>query len=304
VTEFAHVPVLLECVVGSFNLKSGDWFLDATLGGGGHAKAILKKYPQIEKYIGVDQDAEAIAAAKKNLSEFKQVEYSHINYCDAPEEYKNNKFGGILADIGVSSYQIDSAERGFSFNKNGPLDMRMNKDNEFSAEDVVNDYVQQELANVIYKYGEEKDSRRIAAAIVEARKNERITTTFQLKQVIESVCKKNAASAVQRTFQAIRIEVNNELGVLQEFIKNAFSLLRKGGRLAIITFHSLEDRIVKQAFADLSRGCICPPSFPVCVCGHKPEGKLITKKPTIASEEELKENKRSASAKLRVIEKL
>lgn len=303
-TEFVHVPVLLDSVVDGFDLKSGDNFLDATLGGGGHAKALLTKYPKIARYIGVDQDKDAIAAAKKNLAEFGQVEYEHLNYADATEKFADVEFGGILADIGVSSYQIDSAERGFSFLKDGPLDMRMNKDSDFTAENVVNEYSQTELANVIYNFGEEKDSRRIATAIVNARKTKRITTTLELKNIIESVEKKNAASAVQRTFQAIRIEVNGELEVLKQFVGKAFGLLRKGGRLAIITFHSLEDRIVKNAFAELSRGCICPPSFPVCVCGHKPEGRLVNKKPIVATAEELKQNKRSASAKLRIIEKL
>ena len=302
--EFVHVPVLLQEVVDSFDLKSGDWFLDATVGGGGHAKALLKKFPQIKKYIAIDQDAEAIAAAKENLADFTQVEYKNINYSEAPDELNSHKFGGILADIGVSSYQVDTAERGFSFQKDGPLDMRMNTENPISAAEIINNYSQEELANIIYKYGEEKNSRRIAAAIVASRKKQKIVTTFQLKQIIESATGKNAVSAVQRTFQAIRIYVNNELGALQEFIGKAFNLLRKGGRLAIITFHSLEDRIVKQAFSSLCQGCICPPSFPVCVCGHKPEGKLLTKKPIIASEKELAQNKRSASAKLRVIEKL
>ena len=303
-TKFAHVPVLLESVVGGFDLVAEDNFFDATLGGGGHAKAILKKFPNISRYIGVDQDTDAIVTAKQTLAEFGQVEYEHLNYVDAINKFADIKFGGILADIGVSSYQIDSAERGFSFLKDGPLDMRMNKDNSFKAEDVVNGYSQTDLANVIYNYGEEKDSRRIASAIVNARKTKRITTTLQLKQIIKSVEKKNAASAVQRTFQAIRIEVNSELDVLKKFVFDAFKALRKGGRLAIITFHSLEDRIVKQAFAELCRGCICPPSFPVCVCGHKPEGVLVNKKPIVATAEELKQNKRSASAKLRIIEKL
>ena len=303
-TEFSHVPVLLDSVVDSFKLKSGDYFLDATLGGGGHAKAILEKFPQIEKYIGIDQDADAIAAAKKNLSKFSQLEYKQINYKDAFDFELDHKFGGVLADIGVSSYQIDNAERGFSFNSDGPLDMRMNKENPLTAEIIVNNYSQTELANIIYNYGEEKESRKIAVAIVNYRRAHKIKTTLELRKIIESATGKSAASAVQRTFQAIRICVNDELGTLQTFIEKAFSNLRKGGRLAIITFHSLEDRIVKQAFAKFARGCICPPSFPVCVCGHKPDGKIITKKPIVANAAELKVNKRSASAKLRVIEKL
>lgn len=302
--EFLHIPVLLNDVVNSFKLDSGDMFFDATLGGGGHAKEILKKFPQIKAYVGVDQDAEALSAAKINLKDFKQVEYEHSNYETAIDKFEDNTFAGILADIGVSSYQIDNSERGFSFLHDGPLDMRMNKDNNFSAMDVVNGYSEKELADVIYNYGEERDSRRIAACIVKSRQKQKITTTSQLQKIVASCSHKNPASAVQRTFQAIRIEVNDELGVLKRFIEKAFKKLRKGGRLAIISFHSLEDRIVKQAFQEFARGCICPPSFPVCVCGHKPEGKLVNKKPIVATESELLQNKRSASAKLRVIEKL
>ena len=302
--EFLHIPVLLQEVVDAFELVPGDMFFDGTLGAGGHAKAILEKNKNIKKYIGVDQDAEALEAAKKNLEAFGQVEYVHSNYENAIDDFCDNTFGGILADIGVSSYQIDNAERGFSFLHDGPLDMRMNKDNTLTAEDVVNTYSETELANVIYNYGEERESRKIAAKIVKARQQKRITTTGELKNIVSAAVFKNPASAVQRTFQAIRIEVNDELGVLKRFISKAFQKLRKGGRLAIISFHSLEDRIVKQAFADFSRDCICPPSFPVCVCGHKRTGELVTKKPVVASVEELKHNKRSSSAKLRVIEKL
>lgn len=303
-SDFVHIPVLLNQTVESFNLQNGDWFLDATLGGAGHAKAILSRNPQLNKYIGFDQDQEAIAAAKKNLKSFKNVEYVNQNFVNAPQYLEGKQFGGILADIGVSSHQIDTPERGFSFNKNGKLDMRMNLKNEFSAYSVINGYSEKSLADIIYKYGEEKDSRKIAAAIVKARQNKPIETTLQLQQIVANASFKKPMDAVQKTFQAIRIEVNDELEVLKEFITGAFKMLRSGGRLAIITFHSLEDRIVKNAFADLCKGCICPPSFPVCVCGHKPEGKLITKKPITATNEQIKENPRCACAKLRVIEKL
>ena len=304
--EFVHVPVLLNEVVQSFALQKNDLFLDCTLGGAGHAKALLEKYPQISEYFGIDQDAEALAAAKRELKSFKKVNYVHSNFKDAVKSLEEHagKFGGILVDLGVSSYQIDNEERGFSFQKDGKLDMRMNTENEFSAWSVVNGYSEKTLADIIFKYGEEKESRRIAAAIVARREKGSIETTLQLQQIVASSVRGDAKKAVQKVFQAIRIEVNGELDGLGEFVKDAFSLLRKGGRLAIISFHSLEDRIVKNAYQDLARGCICPPSFPVCVCGHIPEGKILTKKPVEATEEELKLNRRSSSAKLRVIEKL
>lgn len=304
--EFVHVPVLLNEVVASYDIAHNDMFLDCTLGGAGHAKAILNKYPSIQLYVGVDQDKEALAAAKKVLKSYKNVKYVHSNFKEVPQllEEEKGKFGGILVDLGVSSYQIDNAERGFSFNKDARLDMRMNTENEFSAWSVVNGYSEKSIADIIYKYGEEKESRRIAAAIIARRKKGPIDTTLQLQQIVASSVKGDAKKAVQKVFQAIRIEVNNELDGLDEFIKQAFSLLRPGGRMAVISFHSLEDRIVKTTFAELAQGCTCPPSFPVCVCGHTPEGKIITKKPIEATEEELSKNIRSSSAKLRIIEKI
>ena len=303
--NFSHVPVLKTEVLENFQLNNDDLFLDCTLGGGGHAKAIIERFnPRI--YIGVDQDKEAIEAAKKNLKNFKTVQYEHSNFKEIPKKLLDKKglFGGILVDLGVSSYQIDNSERGFSFNKDAKLDMRMNQDNEFTAWAVVNGYSEKTLADIIYKYGEERESRRIASAIVKRREKSTIDTTLQLQQIVSAAVKGDKKKAVQKVFQAIRIEVNSELDDLDVFIKQVFELLRHGGRLAIISFHSLEDRIVKNVFQELTRGCVCPPSFPQCVCNHKPEGKLVTKKPIIAGQQELELNSRSSSAKLRIIEKL
>ena len=309
-TEFSHIPVLLEPTIELLDIKSNGIYVDGTLGGAGHSKEILKK-TKINRLIGIDQDEEALAAAKENLKDFDNVTYVHDNFKnidDILDELEIQEVDGILVDIGVSSYQIDAAERGFSFRFDAKLDMRMDKSKSFSAYELVNEYSEEELTRVIRDYGEEKFARSIARHIVKRRESDAISTTKELEDIVlKSVPRyrgQDGKSNVQRTFQAIRIEVNQELEVLKVFIDKAVSKLKKGGRLAIISFHSLEDRIVKQKFKELATGCICPPDFPICVCGHKPIVKLVTKHPVDATDEELKRNPRSAPAKLRVIEKL
>lgn len=308
--EFSHIPVLKNETIDLLNVKKGGVYFDGTLGGAGHSKAIQEK-AQIKTLIGVDQDIEALDAAKKNLSNFDNVIYVNDNFRNIDsilEELKIDAVDGILVDIGVSSYQIDSAERGFSFRLDSKLDMRMSRSNSFSAFELVNEYDEESLTRVIRDYGEEKFARSIARHIIKARATKSIETTKELENIILSSVPRykgqDGRSNVQRTFQAIRIEVNGELDALKEFIDKAVGFLKPGGRLAIISFHSLEDRIVKQKFKELATGCICPPDFPICVCGHKAEVKLVTKHPVEATKEELEFNPRSAPAKLRVVEKL
>ena len=309
-TEFTHIPVLLEPTIELLNVKSNGVYVDGTLGGAGHSKEILKK-AKISRLVGIDQDEEALAAAKKNLEKFDNVAYIHDNFRNIDsilDELDLQEVDGILVDIGVSSYQIDAAERGFSFRFDAKLDMRMDKSKSFSAYELVNEYSEEELARVIREFDEEKFAKSIARHIVKQREIGDISSTKELEEIVlKSVPRyrgQDGKSNVQRTFQAIRIEVNQELDVLKEFIDKAVSKLKKGGRLAVISFHSLEDRIVKQKFKELATGCSCPPDFPICVCGHKQTVKLITKHPVEATDEELKRNPRSAPAKLRVIEKL
>ncbi|MBR3885394.1 MAG: 16S rRNA (cytosine(1402)-N(4))-methyltransferase RsmH [Clostridia bacterium] len=308
--EFLHIPVLKNETIDLLNIKKNGVYFDGTLGGAGHSKAIQEK-AQIKKLIGVDQDLEALDAAKKNLSNFDNVVYVNDNFRNIDsilDELGIDAVDGILVDIGVSSYQIDSAERGFSFRLDSKLDMRMSRSNSFSAYELVNEYDEENLTRVIRDYGEEKFARSIARHIIKARVQKPIETTKELENIILSSVPRykgqDGRSNVQRTFQAIRIEVNAELDALKEFIDKAVNYLKPGGRLAIISFHSLEDRIVKQKFKELATGCICPPDFPICVCGHKPTVKLVTKHPVEATKEELEINPRSAPAKLRVVEKL
>lgn len=308
--EFSHIPVLKNETIELLNIKPNGIYVDGTIGGAGHSKAIQEK-AKIAKLIGIDQDIEALETAKKNLAEFGNTVFINDNFrnIDAILGGLNiQAVDGILVDIGVSSYQIDSAERGFSFRFDAKLDMRMSRENDFSAFELVNEYSEEELTRVIRDYGEEKFAKSIARHIVKAREEKPIETTKELEKIILSSVPRykgqDGKSNVQRTFQAIRIEVNAELDALKEFIDKAVSLLKPKGRLAIISFHSLEDRIVKQKFKELATGCICPPDFPICVCGHKPVVKLITKHPVEATKEELLINPRSAPAKLRVIEKL
>ena len=306
---FSHIPVLLEQTINGLDVKKNGIYVDGTLGGAGHSKEILKK--GIKTLVGIDQDTEALEAAKNNLKDYSNVVYVHDNFENIDSilsELEIQAVDGILVDIGVSSHQIDSAERGFSFRFDSKLDMRMDRSQSFSAHSLVNTYSEEELTRVIKDYGEEKFAKSIARHIVKERTEKPIETTKELENIIlKSVPRykgQDGKSNVQRTFQAIRIEVNHELDVLKSFIDKAVKLLKSGGRLAIISFHSLEDRIVKQKFKELATGCVCPPDFPICVCGHKPVVKIITKHPEVAFDDELKINPRSSSAKLRVVEKL
>ena len=308
--EFVYIPVLKSEVVSLLCVKRNGIYVDGTIGGAGHAKAILES-EKIKLLIGIDQDEEALVAAKNNLKNFDNVKLIHGNFRDIDKILDSENIenvDGILVDIGVSSHQIDEAERGFSFRTDAKLDMRMDRSKAFSAYELVNIYAEEELERVIRDYGEEKFAKSIARHIAKAREEKPITTTKELEKIILSSVPRyrgqDGKSNVQRTFQAIRIEVNGELDALSEFIDKAVNKLKSGGRLEIISFHSLEDRIVKQKFKELATGCICPPDFPICVCGHKATVKIITKHPVEATEAELKINSRSASAKLRVIEKL
>ena len=308
--EFVHIPVLKSEVVSLLCVKPNGIYVDGTIGGAGHAKAILES-EKIKLLIGIDQDEEALLAAKNNLKNFDNVKLIHGNFRDIDKILDSENIenvDGILVDIGVSSHQIDEAERGFSFRTDAKLDMRMDRSKAFSAYELVNTYAEEELERVIRDYGEEKFAKSIARHIAKAREDKPITTTKELEKIILSSVPRyrgqDGKSNVQRTFQAIRIEVNGELDALSEFIDKAVNKLKSGGRLEIISFHSLEDRIVKQKFKELATGCICPPDFPICVCGHNATVKIITKHPVEATEAELKINSRSASAKLRVIEKL
>lgn len=309
--EFKHYSVMLSETVDALSVKEGGIYADGTLGGGGHSYEILKRGKNI-RLIGIDQDAEALSAAKERLSEFgDRVIYINDNFKNIVkilDEQQISQIDGMVLDLGVSSYQLDNSERGFSYMKSAPLDMRMNRQNEFSAYDVVNGYTEEKLTDIFYRYGEENWSKRVAKFIAERRKDAPIKTTGELSEIIKAAipqgARKDELHPEKRIFQAIRIEVNGELELLKGAIEDIVSRLKKGGRLAVITFHSLEDRIVKQVFSELGKGCTCPADFPVCVCGKKPEIKIITKKPILPGGYELAENSRSKSAKLRVAEKL
>lgn len=309
-TEFSHIPVLLNEAVDALKIKEDGTYVDMTCGGGGHSALIASMLGEGGKLICFDQDEEAIEACKRRLSPFSCVTFVNENFKNAKAALALRgitKVDGILADLGVSSHQIDTAERGFSFLHDGRLDMRMNKNQELSAYEVVNEYSKEKLKEIIFKYGEESFAPKIAEAIVSARKVKPIEATLQLKEIIESVFPKKIiygkGGVSKKTFQAIRIEVNGELEILEEAAKNFVNLLAPGGRVAIITFHSLEDRIIKNVFKDFATDCICPPKTPICICGHKAEGKLVTRKPILPSEEEIARNDRSRSAKLRVFER-
>lgn len=305
--EFKHIPVLLnECIEG-LNIKKDGIYVDGTLGGAGHSFEIATKLENTGKLIGIDRDQEAIKKAKETLKNFNNVIYvqdNHDNIKEILEKLNIEKVDGILLDLGVSSYQIDEETRGFSYMKNSPLDMRMDKTQNLTAEDVINTYPEEKLADIIYRYSEEKFARQIARRICEHRKIKSIENTTELVEIIEKcVPKQIQGHPAKRTFQAIRIEVNNEIEPLYNTVTSAIDLLKAGGRLCIITFHSLEDRAVKEAYADSVGKCICPPDLPYCVCGNKSKGKIITKKPILPTEEEMDENSRSKSAKLRIFEK-
>ena len=307
--EFHHISVLLNECIDNLNIRPDGIYVDGTTGGGGHSLEIAKRLTT-GRLICIDQDPNAHEAAGKRLAEYKDritfVRDNFGNIANILDSLGIEKIDGMLLDIGVSSHQLDEAERGFSYQQDAPLDMRMNPDRPFSAYDVVNGYDEDELDRVIFTYGEERWARRIAQFIVKEREAKPIETTGELVDIIKKAVPKGARKdgphPAKRTFQAIRIEVNGELEVLQRAIDDVAARLAVGGRLCIITFHSLEDRIVKEAFRKQENPCICPPQFPVCVCGKKPLGRVITRKPILPSKEELEENPRSRSAKLRVLE--
>ena len=311
--EFKHRPVLLEETIESLKIRPDGIYVDGTLGGAGHASQVCKRLSEKGRFVGIDQDDCASQAAGERLKEFgKNVRIDCVksNYCQMKSVLENlgiDKVDGILLDIGVSSYQLDNAERGFTYREDAPLDMRMDQSSSFSAKDVVNQYDEMQLYRVIRDYGEEKFAKNIAKHIVAARQEKEIETTGELIEIIKaSIPAKVRATGghpAKRTFQAIRIEVNRELEVLQDSIDEMIDLLNDGGRLCIITFHSLEDRIVKNKFRENEDPCICPKNFPVCVCGNVSKGKVITRKPILPSEEELEYNSRSKSAKLRIFER-
>lgn len=309
--EFKHYSVMLSETIDALNIKSGGIYADGTLGGGGHSHELLSRAGNV-RLIGIDQDTDAISAAKERLAEFgDRVTYVNDNFRNINSVLDGlclDKIDGMVLDLGVSSYQLDNAERGFSYMQSAPLDMRMNQNAEMSAYDVVNTYSEDALTDIFYRYGEENWSRRVAKFITDRRKEKPLETTGELAEIIRAAipqaARKDTLHPEKRIFQAIRIEVNGELEILKAAICDIIGRLKSGGRLAVITFHSLEDRIVKQAFSEFARGCTCPPDFPVCVCGKKSEIKIITKKPILPSERELEENSRSKSAKLRVAEKL
>jgi 16S rRNA (cytosine1402-N4)-methyltransferase len=309
--EFKHKPVLLDECIEGMNINPDGIYVDGTLGGGGHSFHILLNLSKNGKLIGIDRDKDAIESAGNRLKEFSNKILYHGNHDDIKRILKEldiDQVDGILLDLGVSSYQLDEADRGFSYMQDSKLDMRMNREDKLSAYDVVNKYSEENLAEIFFEYGEERYSKRIAAKICEVRNEKPIETTFELVSIIKSAIPFKATLEKQhpakRVFQAIRIEVNNELGKLRETIIDSVSLLKPSGRLLVITFHSLEDRIVKHAFEELEGKCTCPSGFPVCVCGYKSYGKNITKKPIVSKEKELDENPRARSAKLRIFEKI
>lgn len=309
--EFEHQSVLLWECIEALQIKPEGTYIDGTLGGAGHSTQIAGKLGENGKLIGIDQDEAAIAVAGERLAQFgDKVIIVRNNYCAMKEiaaEHAKDGVDGILLDLGVSSYQLDTVERGFSYRYDAPLDMRMDRRQTISARDIVNDYSEMELFRVIKEYGEEQFAKNIAKHIVNARKEKPIETTFELNELIKAAipAKKRATGGhpSKRTFQAIRIECNHELDVLRDTLDDMIALLKPGGRLCIITFHSLEDRIVKMAMKKAENPCICPPSFPICTCGRVSEGRVITNKPILPGEEELEQNSRSKSAKLRVFEK-
>ena len=307
--EFKHIPVLLEECIKGLNIKKDGIYVDGTLGGAGHTSKILELLSQEGLLIGIDRDEEALNAAQKRLSQYNNVTYVHGNHDEIKNilsDLKIPKVDGILLDLGVSSYQLDEEKRGFSYISDAPLDMRMDKSEKLTAEYIVNNYSEESIANIIYEYGEEKFSRSIAKNICEYRKNKKIETTKELVEIIEksipNSAKKNGHPA-KRTFQALRIEVNNEIKPLIKTIEDCIDVLKPKGRLCVITFHSLEDRAVKEAYLSVQGKCTCPGDLPYCVCGYKSLGRIITKKPIIPTEEEMTENSRSKSAKLRIFEK-
>ena len=309
--EFKHKSVLLEETIEGLNIKPDGIYVDGTLGGAGHAREVCKKLSAKGRFIGIDQDQDAIIAASERLAPFKQATVIRSNYCYMVPELAArgiNKVDGILLDLGVSSYQLDNEERGFTYRVDAPLDMRMDQRQMQTASDIVNGYEEKELYRIIRDYGEDKFAKNIAKHIVAARQVKPITTTGELTEIIrESIPMKmqvKSGHPAKRTFQAIRIELNRELDVLRDSLDGMIDILDDGGRLCIITFHSLEDRIVKTIFRKNENPCTCPSDFPVCVCGKKSKGKVITRKPILPGETEMEETPRSKSAKLRIFERV
>ena len=306
--EFVHKSVLLTQTVDGLNIKPNGIYVDCTAGGGGHSLEAAKRMDDTNKLICFDQDKEAIAAATKRLEGYNPI-FINRNFCTIREslaEIGIYNIDGAMLDLGVSSYQLDNAERGFSFHEDAPLDMRMSGEG-MSAYDVVNEYSAEELEHILFSYGEEKFARGIVKGIEKARAISPIKTTGELAEIIRNnvpLKVRREKNPCRKTFQAIRIEVNHELDVLKTALDDIFEMLNPGGRISVITFHSLEDRIVKQRFKELTEGCTCPKDFPVCVCGNTPKAALVNRKPVVADEAELSENTRSRSAKLRVIEKI
>ena len=309
--DFQHTPVLLKEAIDGLNIKKDGIYVDGTLGGGGHSKEIIKSL-ESGKLIGIDQDIDAIRKAGEVLKDESDkiilVHDNYVNLSNILSDLSIDKVDGILLDIGVSSYQLDKRERGFSYHDNAPLDMRMDRTGSFKAWNVINEYDKENLERIFWNYGEERWARRIAQFIVEARKGKPIDTTLELVDIIKNAVPKKVrmegVHPARRIFQAIRIEVNGELDVLERSIPIMCKLLNKGGRLCIITFHSLEDRIVKEAFKGLYKDCICPPDFPICTCNKRREIKIITKKPIIPTKDEIDRNPRARSSKLRIGERI
>ncbi|MFP4661164.1 MAG: 16S rRNA (cytosine(1402)-N(4))-methyltransferase RsmH [Halanaerobiales bacterium] len=309
--EYKHKPVLLQETIDYLNIKKDGIYIDGTLGRGGHTEAILEKLQNSGRVIAIDRDIAAIEQVRERLKEYYNLELIHNNYVNIPEildELSIKKVDGMLFDIGVSSPQFDNPDRGFSYNYEADLDMRMNQDQGLTAADIVNSYSEEELTKIIREYGEERWASRIASFIVDFREKNKIRTTFDLVDVIKAAipasARRSGGHPARRTFQALRIATNDELNQLRNMIENVISFLKREGRICIISFHSLEDRIVKNKFRELAKKCICPPDFPICVCDKTARLKVITRKVVTASEAELEENPRARSAKLRVAEKL
>ena len=310
--EFKHTPIMLKEVIEGLDIKKDGIYVDCTIGGAGHSLEIVKRLKNGKLY-GFDRDSEAIETSRKRLKDYAdKVVLTKMNYKDAPSFLKENgtiKIDGVLIDLGISSYQIDEGKRGFSFLHNGRLDMRMGQDEDtLTAFDIVNSYSEEKLIDIFYKYGEEEFAKVIAKNIVKKRQEKQIETTFELRDIIEESLPKKViysrGGASKKVFQAIRIEVNGELVGLDKCLEDFIDMLNVGGRMAVLTFHSLEDRIVKNVFKLESIDCICPPKTPICICHHKAKIKLVNRKPVMASEQEQKENSRSTSAKLRLVERI
>lgn len=308
--DFKHVSVMLEETIDGLNVKEGGIYADCTLGGGGHSLEILRRLNNTGRLIGIDQDEDALKAAGERLKDYENVSYVHSNFENIGQiakEYAPEGLDGIIADLGVSSYQFDNPERGFSYRFDARLDMRMDQNNPLTAYEIVNDYSEAELFRIIRDYGEDKFAKNIAKHIVQRRSEKPVETTFELNEIIKAAIpakmREKGGHPSKRTYQALRIECNRELEVLTQTLDEMINVLKPGGRLCIITFHSLEDRVVKTGFKTNENPCTCPPNFPVCVCNKKPKGRIITRKPIVASEEELQMNSRSQSAKLRIFER-